>query len=276
MTSRYVVNCSMLFADLPLLRRPEAARDAGFDSVEFWWPFESAVPTDTEVQAFVRAVQDAGVQLAALNLAGGDMTAGERGLASIPDRRNMFRDNADIAFGIAEQLGVGALNTLYGNRQSDISAAAQDEMATENLAHVAEMAERIGAVILIEPLSGIEAYPLRTAAHAVAVIDRVGLPAMRLLADLYHLSVNGDDIAAVIATFGDRIGHVQIADDPGRAEPGTGTIDFDGLLAQLFARGYRGHVSLEYRPTAPDPFGWLPRDRRGGSPWDQSAARSNS
>ncbi len=266
----------MIFGDLPLLRRPQAARDAGFDAVEFWWPFASAVPTDTEVQAFVHAVQDAGVQLAALNLAGGDMTAGERGLASHPDRRNIFRDNADIAFGIAEQLKVEALNTLYGNRIPDVSAAAQDEMATENLSYVARMAERIGAVILIEPLSGVDAYPLRTAAQAVSVIDRVGAPALRLLADLYHLSVNGDDIPAVIAAFGDRIGHVQIADDPGRAEPGTGTIDFDGLLARLFARGYRGHVSLEYRPTASDPFGWLPRERRGGSPWDQSAARSNS
>ncbi len=276
MSSRYVVNCSMLFADVPVLQRPQAARDAGFEAVEFWWPFESAVPRDREVQAFIRAVEEAGVQLAALNLAGGDMAVGERGLASDPGRRNMFRDNAEIAFGIAEQLGVGALNTLYGNRMPDISAAAQDEMAAENLAHVAGMAERIGAVILIEPLSGIEAYPLRTAADAIAVMDGVGAPAVRLLADLYHLSVNGDDIGTAIADFGDRIGHVQIADDPGPAEPGTGTIDFDGLLAQLFARGYRGHVSLEYRPTAPDPFGWLPRNRRGGSPWDQSAARSNS
>ena len=276
MSSRYVVNCSMLFADVPVLQRPQAARDAGFEAVEFWWPFESAVPRDREVQAFIRAVEEAGVQLAALNLAGGDMAVGERGLASDPGRRNMFRDNAEIAFGIAEHLGVGALNTLYGNRMPDISAAAQDEMAAENLAHVAGMAERIGAVILIEPLSGIEAYPLRTAADAIAVIDGVGAPALRLLADLYHLSVNGDDIGTVIADFGDRIGHVQIADDPGRAEPGTGMIDFDGLLAQLFARGYRGHVSLEYRPTAPDRFGWLPRNRRGGSPWDQSAARSNS
>lgn len=276
MVARYVVNCSMLFPDLPLLRRPRAARDAGFEAVEFWWPFDTPLPGDTEVEKFVRAIDDAGVTLNALNFTGGDMAVGERGVLSDPARSRLFRDSADIAFGIADRLGTKAFNALYGTRIAGLDSAEQDEVATENLRHVGRIAGRAGAVILLEPLSGVPTYPLQTAAQAIAVMDRVGEPALRLLADLYHLSANGDDIAGAIEYFGDRIGHVQIADDPGRGEPGTGSLDLQRYLALLGARGYRGNVSLEYRPSSADPFEWLPRQRRAADPWNQSVVRSNS
>lgn len=261
-----VVNCSMLLTDLPVLQRPQAARDAGFDAVEFWWPFDDAVPGDADVDAFVAAVTDAGVRLTALNFAGGDMAAGERGLLSDPARRQMFRDNTDIAFGIGDRAGTTAFNALYGNRLTGLDPQAQDDTATENLEHVGRLAEDRGAIILVEPLSGVDAYPLRTAADVMTVIDRVGVPSLRLLADLYHLSVNGDDIGAVIDAYADRIGHVQIADAPGRGAPGTGTVDFAAHLAHLAERSYRGNISLEYRADGPDPFGWL----RGGNSWNES------
>jgi hydroxypyruvate isomerase len=266
--ARYVVNCSILLTELPVLHRPQAARDAGFEAIEFWWPFADSVPRDTEVDAFVRAVGDAGVRLSALNFAGGDMATGERGLLSDPARRQEFSDNVDVAIGIAERLGTKAFNALYGNRIEGLRPEAQDEVAAANLADAGARADQIGAVLLIEPLSGVADYPLRTAADAIAVMDRVGLPALRLLADLYHLTVNGDDLDGVIDAYTQRIGHVQLADAPGRGAPGSGAIDFDAHLAHLAARGYRGHVSLEYRSDGPDPFGWLPRARRSGSPWD--------
>ena len=262
----FVVNCSMLLTDLPVLQRPQAARDAGFRAVEFWWPFDNAVPADAEVDAFLSAVTDAGVRLTALNFAGGDMSAGERGLLSDPRRRQEFRDNADVAFGIADRLGTRAFNALYGNRLEGVDPRTQDEMAAANLEHVGRMAEGRGALILVEPLSGVDRYPLRTAADVLAVIDRVEVTSLRLLADLYHLSVNGDDIDAVIDPHVDRIGHVQIADAPGRGAPGTGSLDIGRYLQLLAGRGYRGNVSLEYRDGGPDPFGWLPRPQRGG-PW---------
>lgn len=261
----FVVNCSMLLTEKPLLQRPQAARDAGFEAIEFWWPFDDAVPGDAEVDAFVTAVADAGVRLAALNFAGGDMAAGERGLLSDPGRQKMFRDSVDIAFGIADRLGTTAFNALYGNRLGGVDARKQDEVAAANLEHVGRMAERRAATILVEPLSGIDRYPLRTAADVLSVIDRVGGTSLRLLADLYHLSINGDDIDAVIASHTDLIGHVQIADAPGRGAPGTGSLEVGRYLRQLADRGYRGNVSLEYRADGPDPFGWLPRYRRGGS-----------
>lgn len=260
-TRRLTVNCSILFTELPLLRRPQAARDAGFDAVEFWWPFGAAVPSDSDVAAFIAAVQDAGVRLTHLNFAAGDLSAGERGLLSHPDTSGEFRDSVEVAVGIGQRLGIVGFNALYGNRVDGLDSARQDAIATENLAFAARAAATIGADILIEPLSAIPDYPLRSADDAIAVAHRVlgdhGIDNVLLLADLYHLAVNGEDLDRALAQHADRIGHVQLADAPGRGEPGTGTIDLGRHLHTLDDAGYTGWLSLEYRRTLPDPFGWL-------------------
>jgi hydroxypyruvate isomerase len=253
-TFRHALNCSIVLTHLPLLERPRAAAEAGFDAVEFWWPFPTAAPSDAEVDRFARAVEEAGVQLVGLNVAAGDMPAGDRGLASWPGREQEFRDSVAVAVGLGERLGTRIFNALYGNRIDGSSG--QDELADQNLAHAAKEAERIGATVVVEPLSGADRYPIRTAAQAVEVLDRVGAPNLGLLADLYHLAVNGEDLDAVIARHADRIAHVQLADAPGRHEPGTGELDFAHLLTALHTAGYRGRTALEYVPTRPD-FAWL-------------------
>jgi hydroxypyruvate isomerase len=265
---RYAVNCSILFTELPLLERPAAVKDAGFDAVEFWWPFESAVPDDADVEQFERAIRDAGVQLVGLNFAAGDMPGGDRGLVSWPERSQEFRDNIAVTLGIGERLGCRAFNALYGNRVDGVDPAAQDDLGAENLALAAKAAAAIGGTVLVEPVSGAERYPLLTAADAVDVITRVerdaGVDNLGLLADLYHLAVNGDDVDKVIATQADRIAHVQIADAPGRNEPGTGTLPLLHQLEDLLAGGYDGWVGLEYKPsgTTAESLIWLRRDRR--------------
>ena len=261
---RHEVNCSILFTELPLLERPAAARAAGFDAVEFWWPFAEAVPSEKDVDAFVGAIRDAGVQLVGLNFFAGDMPAGDRGLVSWPERSAEFRDNIAVTLGIGERLGCTAFNALYGNRVEGVAPEHQDELGAENLALAARAAARTGGTVLVEPVSGAERYPLLTAADALAVIDRAGEPNIGLLADLYHLAVNGDDVDAVIAEHTGRIAHVQIADAPGRNEPGTGDLPLERQLAALQAAGYAGWVGLEYKPTTTtgDSFGWLPRERR--------------
>jgi len=264
----YAVNCSILFTERPLLERPAAAKAAGFDAVEFWWPFPVAVPAGDDVDRFVVAIEDAGVRLVGLNFAAGDMPGGDRGLLSWPARSAEFRDNVEVAVGIGDRLGTSAFNALYGNRVDDASPDEQDELAVANLAVAARAAARIGAVVLVEPVSGAPRYPLRTADDAVAVIDRVerdaGVDNLRLLADLYHLTVNGDDLDRVVTSYAPRVGHVQIADAPGRHEPGTGEIDLDRHLGALEAAGYSGWIGLEYVPTASSEssFGWLPPERR--------------
>jgi hydroxypyruvate isomerase len=265
LASRFDINLSILYTELPLLERASAARQAGFDAVEFWWPFAVAVPTDAEVARFVRAIKDAGVQLVGLNFFAGDMPGGDRGLVSWPGRSSEFRDSVQVAIGIAAELGCRAFNALYGNRITDVDPAEQEAVAVENLAFAADAASFLDAIVLLEPLSGAPAYPLRLAADAIAVIDRIPQrDNIGVLADLYHLAVNGDDLDAVVKNLVDRIGHVQIADSPGRNEPGTGSLDINGYLAKLSANGYGSFVGIEYKPSgaSADSFGWLPRERR--------------
>jgi hydroxypyruvate isomerase len=264
----YLANCSMLFTERPLLGRPAAARAAGFDAIEFWWPWpEQPVPADAEVDAFVRAIRDAGVWLIGLNFFAGDLAGADAGVLSIPDRSAQFRDNLDVAVGIGEQLEVRAFNALYGNRVDGVSPEEQDELARENFGRAADAAARIGATVLIEPVSGPKPYPLRTADDAAAVVAAVrskGHENVGFLCDLFHLANNGDDVDAAIARHADITSHVQIADHPGRGEPGSGELDLDRYLSELAGRGYAGWVGLEYKPRTDTETSlqWLPMERR--------------
>ena len=263
---RWVVNTSILFGDLPLERRPQAAREAGFTAVESWWPFASATPADREVDDFVRSVEDAGVRLVALNFPAGAMADGERGLVSLPGREAEWRDAVAATVGIGERLGVRLFNALYGNRTGGVAPAAQDALAIENLALAGRAAARIGGTVLLEPLSAAPWYPLRRAEDALAVVDRVaadtGVEALGLLLDLYHLAVNGEDLDRAVTVHGPRAVHVQIADAPGRGAPGTGELDLVRHLRRLEEVVYGGWVALEHMPGEGDPFAWLPWERR--------------
>ena len=173
---------------------------------------------------------------------------------SWPARSAEFRDNIDVTLGVGEQLGCRAFNALYGNRQDGASPEEQDELGAENLALAADAAERIGGTVLVEPVSGADRYPLLTAADALAAIDRASdgtRDNIRLLFDVYHLAVNGDDVDAAIDAAAGRIGHVQIADAPGRNEPGTGKLDIDRYLDRIYATGYDGWVGSSTSRAGP-------------------------
>lgn len=250
---RYLANCSMLFTELPLLERPAAAKDAGFDAVEFWWPWpDQPVPGDQEVDAFVSAVQDSGVQLAGLNFFAGDLTGPDCGVLSIPGRVQQFTENVPVTLGIGERLGTTTFNALFGNRVEGVSPTEQDELGRRSIAEAADAARVLGGTVLVEAVSGPKPYPLRTAADAVAVVDDVraaGSDNVAFLCDLFHLANNGDDVERAIEAYADRIAHVQVADLPGRGEPGSGDLDLEQHLAHLAASGYAGWVGLEYKPT---------------------------
>ncbi|MDP9793238.1 hydroxypyruvate isomerase [Catenuloplanes nepalensis] len=259
----YDVNLSLLFTELPLLERPLAAADAGFDAVEFWWPFGTPRPDPRDVDLFVGALSFAGVRLVALNIYAGDLAAGERGVLSHPDRAGDFRAGAEAAAAIGRATGCRVFNALYGNRLPGVDPAVQDVTAVRNLAEAARLMP--GATVVVEPLNALENpdYPIRTAARAIAVCDRVrevsGHTGVKLLLDVYHLLTGGDDVPAAIDAYAGRIGHVQLADAPGRHQPGTGRLDVDDLLRRLDRAGYRGHIGLEYRPLGPsaESFGWM-------------------
>lgn len=271
MALSFEVNLSILFTELPLLERPAAAAAAGFGAVEFWWPFADAVPADADVDAFVHALRDAGVSLVALNFFAGDMPAGERGLVSWPQRRREFRDSVDVLVAIAERTGARRFNALYGQRLPGVDPAEQDALAAENLAYAARAVSSVDGVVLVEALAQGEngAYPLCTVAEALAVVDRMcsegGVDNVALLYDTYHLARNGEDVVAVAAAQAERIGHVQVADAPGRHQPGTGELPFEEIFAALQRGGYDGWVGCEYKPLGPSAgsFGWL-ADAKGG------------
>lgn len=254
------VNCSTLLTDLPVLERAAAARDAGFTAIEFWWPFPTAAPSDREVDDFVASVQDAGMRLVGLNFFAGDMPGGERGIVSWLGRESELRDSVAIAAAIGERLGCTAFNALHGLRYRDQDPQAQDELAISNLVAAAEGVARIGGTVLVEPVSGAEGYPLKTAADALDVVGEVraaGAENVSLLADFYHMAVNGDDVAAVIEEHASEFGHIQIADAPGRGAPGTGDLPLLEWIARSRALGYSGEVALEYKQDRATAFDWL-------------------
>ncbi|OIJ65209.1 TIM barrel protein [Streptomyces mangrovisoli] len=270
---RFNVNLSILFTELPLLERPAAAAAAGFGAVELWWPWpDTPTPPRSALDALRTAVEDAGVRLTGLNFYAGQLPGPDRGALSVPGTESArFRANIEVAAAFAESLECRALNALYGNRVDGVDPAEQDALALENLALAARAANRIGATLLIEALNRPESprYPLLDAASAVAVADRVneatGLGNAAFLMDLYHLSMNGEDLPAVIDRYAARTGHVQIADDPGRGAPGTGSLPLEDLLDRLRKAGYDGWTGLEYKPgdrPSAESFDWLPRAAR--------------
>jgi hydroxypyruvate isomerase len=243
-------NVSLLFTEHEYLARFAAARAAGFTAVESWWPFRTANPDATEVDALCSAVEAADVRLAGLNFYAGDMAAGERGVLSVPARQAEFAASLAVVKTVHERTGCPVFNALYGTRLPDVSATEQDGCAAVNLRSAVAALPR-SATVLLEPLTTGENgdYPLTTCAEAVSVLDRVGSGA-GLLLDTYHLTNNGEDLVGAIEKYGRRIAHVQLADSPGRHEPGTGTVDFPAVLRALRANGYQGLVAAEYRPAA--------------------------
>ncbi|WP_327326831.1 TIM barrel protein [Streptomyces sp. NBC_01210] len=273
---RFDVNLSILFTELPLLERPAAAAAAGFTAVELWWPWiETPTPPQAELDALKEALEDAGTQLVGLNFYAGQLPGPDRGALSVPgDESDRFRANIEVAADFAASVGCTALNALYGNRVEGVDPQVQDTLALENLALAARAADRVGAILLVETLNKPESplYPLVSAPAAIEVVDKVnaatGLGNAKFLLDIYHLSMNGEDVSQVIAAYADRTGHVQIADNPGRGAPGTGSLPLEQLLDELTKAGYDGWVGLEYkagdRPSA-ESFAWLPTEARAAN-----------
>jgi hydroxypyruvate isomerase len=257
--SQFVANCSILFADVTPLERPATARDAGFLMIESWWPFDSARPDSGDVDDWVRAVESAGVQLVAHNFFSG--TSGDRGILVAEDRESEFDDAIETLGKIAERLGCRMFNAPYGRLDGRRSAAKQHATARRHLERLAEFAAGLDATILLEPMSGIADYPITSAADVIEVTSSLSDDArgrIGLLADLYHLGRNGEDVDALLAQPS-AITHVQIADAPGRHEPGTGSLPIRRWIDALERNGYDRLVALEYEPSADSAsaFDWL-------------------
>lgn len=259
---RFEVNVSILFKELPFLERFSASRGAGFSTVEFWWPTGENLD-DVEV-----AVKEAGLSVALFNFDAGDMASGDRGLAGDPERYEQFRENVPVALDLAEKLGCGKLNALVGHEKPG-RREEQLELARDNVRFAADEAERHGIEIMVEAVNTFENGPflLHTTKDMVEFVESVGRGNVKAQYDAYHMQRMEGNLVANLREHIGGIGHVQIADSPGRNEPGTGEINYEYVLRELESLGYDGYVGLEYNASDGDTvasFGWLPEPSRSG------------
>ena len=242
---RFIANVSMLFTELPLLERFAAARAAGFRTVELQFPY-AYPPADIR-----RALDDAGVSLYLINLPAGDWAAGDRGIAADPQRIEEFRQGVASALEYAQALGVRHLNCLAGQGNASDSRHAHWQTLRDNVRYAAEALQPIGGTLLVEAINrrDIPGFFLGTSAEALSLLEEAGVANSALQYDVYHMQRSEGELTETLRRHLPRIGHIQIADNPGRHQPGTGEINFAFLLRELDRMGYGGYVSLEYVPT---------------------------
>jgi hydroxypyruvate isomerase len=259
---RFCANVSILFKEVPFLERFGRAREAGFSAVEFWWP------SGEDLGQVEEAVKGAALEVALFNFYAGEMAAGDRGLLSDPARHEGFRENVPIALELAQRLGCGRLNALVGQKIAGISRQQQLDLARENLAWAAGRAAEYGIEVLVEALNTFEngPYLLYTTAEAAKFVQSLSRANVKLQHDFYHMQRMEGNLTANLREHIGEIGHVQVADSPGRGEPGSGEIHYPYVLGVLEELGYEGYVGLEYNPTTErteESFGWIPEDLRG-------------
>ncbi len=243
---RFCANISMLFAELPLLERPAAARAAGFAAIEVQFPY--VVP----LEDFARAVENAGVEVALINFPAGDAQKGDRGLGALPSRVGEFRAGVAEGRRYAERLGCKRINLLAGVPGAGVDRDTARKTLAENLHYAAAAVAPLGVTVCLEAINtrDVPGFFLHDPDETVGVIDEAGAANAALQYDLYHMQIMHGDLIATIERLKARIGHVQFADTPGRHEPGTGEINFANVFAALDRLGYAGWVGAEYRPRA--------------------------
>jgi hydroxypyruvate isomerase len=257
---RFAANLSMLFCEQPLAERFAAAARAGFTAVEIQFPYE--LPA-AQIAGLLREHQ---LELVLHNLPAGDWAGGERGIACHPDRVDEFRAGVAQAIEYATMLGCPQLNCLAGIAPAGVSEAEARALLVANLRHAAAELKRAGLKLLVEPINtfDIPGFLVSRTEQALALLDEAcisGVDNLYLQYDVYHAQRMEGDLGSTLARHLPRIAHIQIADNPGRHEPGTGEINYPWLFRHLDAIGYAGWIGCEYKPatTTEEGLGWTER-----------------
>jgi hydroxypyruvate isomerase len=260
MMLRFAANLTMTFKEYPFYERFAKAAEAGFGAVEFMSPFVY------NVGQVVAAAEGADVKVVQFNFLDGDLAAGERGYTSHPDKQAVWREKLLEALDLAARLNARQINSLAGTVLEGVGREAQMACLVDNLRWAARHLEEAGCPLMLEALNLDDnpGYLLATSGAVVDVLTTVGSPWIRFQYDVYHMQRGEGDLINTMGACGDWIGHVQIADNPGRHEPGTGEINYRNVLAALEDMDYDGYVGLEYAPSGrtEDSFSWLPLDSR--------------
>jgi hydroxypyruvate isomerase len=243
---RFAANLSMLFTELPFLDRFERAAKAGFQAVEFLFPYAFAA------QDIKQRLDAHGLRLVLHNLPAGDWDAGERGIACHPGRVDEFRAGVGRAIEYAHVLGVQQLNCLAGKAPAGVAEADLHSALLSNLRFAAQALKAAGLRLLVEPINtfDIPGFYLHHTAQAAALLAEVGADNAFIQYDIYHAQRMEGELAATVQKYLPQIGHIQLADNPGRHEPGSGEINYAFLFAHLDRIGYCGWIGCEYKPAA--------------------------
>ena len=254
---KFAANLSMLFTELPFLDRFEAAAQAGFDAVEFLFPYA------WEPELIQQRLHAHGLQLVLHNLPAGNFDAGERGIACHPDRVDEFRAGVAQALRYAQVLGVPQLNCLAGIAPAGVTDGVLRQTLVDNLAYAAAALGGAGLKLLIEPINtfDIPGFYVNRTAQAAAILAEVGADNGYIQYDIYHAQRMEGELAGTLQKYLPHIAHIQLADNPGRHEPGSGEINYPFLFKHLDQIGYTGWIGCEYKPTTTTQagLGWRQR-----------------
>ncbi len=241
---RFAANLTMLFTEVPFMERFALAKASGFKAVEFLFPY--AFSPD-EIKA---ALDEHALRLVLHNLPAGDWDSGERGSACMPDRVAEFRSGVAKAIEYASVLGVPQLNCLAGKAPVGVDPKLLHDTFVKNLQFAASELKKAGLKLLIEPINtfDIPGFYLSRTEQGIAILDKVGADNVFLQYDIYHAQRMEGELGNTIQQYINRIAHIQLADNPGRNEPGTGEINYDYLFGLLDRLGYGGYIGCEYKP----------------------------
>jgi hydroxypyruvate isomerase len=256
---KFAANLTMLFNEIPFLDRFQAAADAGFKGVEYLFPYAF------EAGALAERLDRHQLVQVLHNLPAGDWDKGERGIACHPDRVGEFQDGVGRAIDYARQLGCKQLNCLAGIAPAGADPERVRQTFVDNLRFAAAKLKDAGIRLLVEPVNDrdIPGFWLNRTGQAIAVIDEVGSDNLFLQYDIYHAQRTEGELGNTVARHLARIAHIQVADNPGRNEPGTGEINYPWLFRHIDQLGYEGWIGCEYKPAA---------DTRAGLGWIQALA----
>lgn len=242
---KLAANLSTLFKEAPFLERFERAARCGFAAVEYQYPYE------WPAQEIAERARRAGVQVVLHNMPRGDAERGEQGTACLPGREQRFRDDLERAIEYARATGCPRLHCMAGVTRPGVAREAFHETFVRNIKFAAQRLAKEGMQVMIEPVSArtVADCFLAGSAHAASLLDEIGAPNAFLQYDLFHMQIMEGNLADTVTRLLGRIGHMQLADAPGRNEPGTGEINFDFLLRHLDRIGYAGWIGCEYNPS---------------------------
>lgn len=252
---KLAANLTMLFTEVPFLDRFAAASQAGFKFVEFLFPYEYSTH---QIQDRLAAH---GLQTVLFNLPGGNWAAGDRGIAANPARKAEFRAGVEQAVAWAGALGVTRVNCLAGKANPDFSREEHWQTLVENVRFAADALAAIGVNLMVEFINhyDIPGFFLNTTRQTLDLIAEAGRANVYVQYDVYHAQREEGNLGPTLREHVGKIGHVQIADNPGRHQPGTGEINYPWVLAELDRLGYEGYVALEYipSPNTVESLGWI-------------------